>query len=154
MKPYSHPDLLFPVPELILKEEQSKWVLWDVFRRKWVVSGPEEWVRQQCAHYLVGTLGYPRTRLLIEKRVGSGRSARRFDLAVAGVAGGMKMLMECKAPSVPLDEEVWWQTVCYNHTVEAEWLVLTNGVNLKVWRRRNGLWEARGDLPSWPELAG
>ena len=38
------------------------------------------------------------------------------------------LLIECKAPGVKIDEAAFWQTVNYNQTLKAPFIVVTNGI--------------------------
>ena len=100
---------LFPEVALLRRWHQEREEVWDAFRRRWLVLGPEEWVRQHLAHYLVNHLGYPKNRLVIEKRVAGGVDSTRMDLLVIGKEGEPLVLVECKSPNTMLSEEVWWQ---------------------------------------------
>jgi hypothetical protein len=134
--------MVFPPVDLLKRWHQGQEQVWDAFRRRWLVFGPEEWVRQQVAHALVQQLGYPKSRLVLEKRVAAGEGATRLDLLVLSKKGEPLILVECKAPHVPLNEEVWWQVLGYGTRLPAPVVAITNGYALEVRQ-----WSAQGWLP-------
>lgn len=144
-------ELIFPAVNLPMRRNRGQMQVWDAFRKKWVKAGPEEWVRQHLAHYLCGNLGYPAIRLLLEHRVQVGRHSRRYDLVVLGRDLAPMMLVECKAPTEKLDEEVWWQALCYDQHQAADFLVITNGLEMQIRMRRAGGWQVVLGLPSRSE---
>lgn len=142
------PQLIFPAVNLPMRQHRNQIQVWDSFRKKWVKSGPEEWVRQHAAHYISNDLGYPATRLMLEHRIGQGRSSRRYDLMVLGRDRAPLILVECKAPTEKLDEEVWWQALCYQHQRPARFLMITNGLQVKIRMGSERGWEPVEGLPS------
>ena len=59
--------LNFPASNFKLKEEEGKLKIFDDSRRKYIALTPEEWVRQNCLHYLRKEKGFPISLLAIEK---------------------------------------------------------------------------------------
>ena len=53
---------------------------------------------------------------------------RRFDVVVFDRSGTPWLLVECKAPSVPLRRQVFDQAFRYNITLSAPYVAVTNGV--------------------------
>jgi hypothetical protein len=54
--------------------------------------------------------------------------AKRADIVI--FKGGLKPILavECKAPSVEINEEVFYQVLRYNMALRVDYLVLTNGL--------------------------
>lgn len=102
--------------------------IWDDIRRLWLVLTPEEWVRRHLVRYLVEEKGVLPASVSQEYPVAVGGMAQRADVAVTGRDGRVCLLVECKAPDVPLDEKVWAQAVRYNSVVGAPYLAITNGL--------------------------
>ena len=102
--------------------------IWDDIRRQWLVLTPEEWVRRHLVRYLVEEKGVLPACVSQEYPVALGGMAQRADVAVTGRDGRVCLLVECKAPDVPLDEKVWAQAVRYNSVVGAPYLAITNGL--------------------------
>jgi hypothetical protein len=109
-------------------------LIWDGLRRKHVVLTPEEWVRQHVVHYLADHLGYPRGLLALERGLRYNQRHKRTDLLALGPDGKPLLLVECKAPSVPITAEVARQATTYNQTIGAPLLLLTNGLVHYCWR--------------------
>ena len=109
-------------------------LIWDGLRRKHVVLTPEEWVRQHVVHYLMDHLGYPRGLLALERGLRYNQRQKRTDLLALGPAGQPLLLVECKAPSVPITAAVARQATTYNQTIGAPLLLLTNGLVHYCWR--------------------
>lgn len=119
--------LNLPPAPLRLSEQDGRTLVWDVLRRKQVVCTPEEWVRQHMVHLLHGPLGYPLSQLAAEKAFRINGLQKRFDL-LAFYRGTPVMVVECKAPSVPVTEEVFHQAMRYNLHLQVPLLVVTNGL--------------------------
>ena len=57
-----------------------------------------------------------------------GRLDKRTDLLVNDCNGQPLMLVECKAPEVAISQKVFEQIAIYNLTIQAPYLLVTNGV--------------------------
>ena len=103
------------------------------WRHKWVRLTPEEWVRQQLLHRLVGQLGYPASLIAVEVpfEIGnpqsSDRKLFRADAVVYNAALQPLMLIECKAETVALTQKTLDQALNYNRCLEVPYLLLHNG---------------------------
>ena len=53
---------------------------------------------------------------------------KRADLVIFGKNQKPVWIVECKAPDVPLTEAVFRQIASYNHTLQVEYLMMTNGL--------------------------
>ncbi len=113
-----------------LKRDRDKVWIFDVFRKKYVVLTPEEWVRQHVVHFLTAHLRYPVSLLRLEMTLEYNGLKKRSDVVVFSRSGEPWMLIECKAPEIILQENVAHQILTYNLTVNAEYLVVTNGIQL------------------------
>lgn len=102
--------------------------VFDLIRRKWLVMGPEELVRQLLLLYLVREKGYSPNRIGIEKMLVVNTLTRRCDILI--YAGDMSpwMLVECKAPSVPVTQAVFDQVARYNLPLRVPFLAVSNGL--------------------------
>lgn len=102
--------------------------IFDPVRRKYVALTPEEWVRQHFVHYLIAHLKVPMSHIAVEKSLRVNNLAKRADIVI--FKGGLKPILavECKAPSVEINEEVFYQVLRYNMALRVDYLVLTNGL--------------------------
>lgn len=136
------PDLCFPRwdPRLRYGGARSggRLEIWDDVRRQWVALTPEEWVRQSVLAHMVGDLGYPRGMLLVERRVDVQGQSQRVDILALDRGGGGFLLVECKWWGVALDGEVMLQALRYNEGLGSLWIVLTNGLSVRCYRRGAG----------------
>ncbi len=102
--------------------------IWDTQRRKWVRLTPEEWVRQNFVHFLIGQKGYPAGRIGNEVSIKVGQLERRCDSVVFGKEGEPVMIVEYKAPSVQISQKVFDQIARYNIALQVDWLIVSNGM--------------------------
>ena len=124
------------LPPFDYKIQSSKtgYRIFDVIRKKYVQLTPEEWVRQHFLHYLTDHLAYPIALLRLERGMRYNRRQHRADILVYDRAAKPLLLVECKAPHVPLDHDAWGQIARYNAHVNAQLLVITNGLQHLCWQ--------------------
>lgn len=111
----------------VKSSEKGAYIL-DGIRKKYVRLTPEEWVRQNFIQYLLREKGYPAARMAIEKKLKGPGLTRRTDIVFYDRHGRPDILIECKAPSVPLTQEVMDQAVRYNMGLGVRIICLTNGL--------------------------
>ena len=120
--------LNLPTYSFTIKSDQDRSYIFDAFRKKYVHLTPEEWVRQNFLQYLVQEQGFPAALIAVEKEFSFNRMKKRTDILVYNRQGDPILLVECKAPSVPVTPEVFDQIGLYNLTYRVPWLVVTNGM--------------------------
>lgn len=113
--------------QLKLKQEEGKTFVWDNVRKKWIILTPEEHVRQYMLACMVDMLCYPAALLSVEKTILVGTLKKRFDIMVYNRDHKPWMLVECKAPEVPITEKTLHQLLSYNQTIQCNYWVLSNG---------------------------
>src|SRR4051812_2305773 len=91
--------------QLKLRQENDKTSVFDPIRKKWLVLTPEEHVRQYMIYYLKDTMQYPAALFAVEKTIKVGNVSKRFDIVVYSRDHKPWMLVECKAPEVPVSEK-------------------------------------------------
>jgi hypothetical protein len=128
------PQLNFPAYRLDVRKRAGKLYVYDIIRRKYVHLVPEEWVRQHMVHYLHEELGYPKALIRIETGHRYHRLHKRSDVVVYDNSATAYLLIECKAPTVRLDQHVMDQLSVYNQQYRAKYLALTNGLRPYVVR--------------------
>ena len=100
-----------------------------------MAATPEEQVRQAFLHALVEQYGYPQSLIGVEVPISVGAGVtKRCDAVVYSQALQPLMLMEFKAPDVPVTQTTLDQAAVYNTTVHAPWLILSNGKQTVVAR--------------------
>ncbi len=119
-----HPTLNFPLVQLRLKDDQ----VWDPLRRKFVKLTPEEWVRQHTIAYLTSHLGYSSGLMSSEHNVVYAGQKKRCDIVAFDSQMNALLLVECKAPEVPVQDQTLYQIAKYANVLRAKFLLLTNGL--------------------------
>ena len=121
------PPLNFPTYPLKLFKEKNQLFVKDELRKKNLVLTPEEWVRQHVVHFLINELHYPRTSIALEGKLTLNQRIKRFDALVYD-NGNPIILIECKAASVKIDQNVFDQIARYNLKLNVPFLWVTNGI--------------------------
>ena len=138
--------LKFPDISPRLKVEQGQKYIWDALRGKWLVLTPEEWVRRHVVSWLVEHKGVPALRISQEYPVNINGQHQRADVVVVDEFARPKILVECKAADVAINEDVVMQAVRYNNVVGAQFMVLTNGLRLFCYECVDGKYRALRDI--------
>lgn len=99
----------------------------DAVRRRNLMDGPEEQVRQAVLNWLTGDAGVPPGLIAVEKSIRVNGQVRRPDIVVHDRLGKPWLVVECKAPSVRLDRSVAEQVAAYNSVLKAPFVMVTNG---------------------------
>ena len=121
--------LNFPFYNFRFKNSENKAHIFDEFRKKFVVLKPEEWVRQHCLKYLINEKKYPKTLISVEKKLIVNGLNKRYDIVIFNPDGSIFCVIECKAPSVKVNQNAFDQIAKYNRTLNAKYLMITNGLN-------------------------
>ena len=105
----------------------SKEYLFDELRKKWILSTPEEEIRQQFWKYLHFEKKYPVSLMAIEKTIVINGLNKRFDLLIYDRNGNPNIIVECKSRNVIINESTLDQILSYQYKIGAKYLILTNG---------------------------
>ena len=121
-------------------------------RKKWIVITPEEWVRQHFLNLLFSHLSYPKGLTRLEHNISYFKNLKRSDIVILDREGRTYLLVECKSPSVKLDQKVLRQVSAYNKVLDAKYLAITNGMSHYVWEKSGeaGFHQVK-DFPNPPE---
>jgi hypothetical protein len=103
--------------------------IFDIIRKKYVLLTPEEWVRQNFVQYLLNEKKCPLSLIAIEMGLKYNTLQKRGDVVVHDITGKPWLIVECKAPSVKITQEVFDQVARYNMSLKVKYLVVTNGMN-------------------------
>lgn len=121
-------NLNFPKYQFRFKKDASgRPLIFDKIRKKWLVVTPEEWVRQHWCQHLVEHYKVPKGSIQIESGLTVAQRNKRSDILVCK-KGQPHTLVECKRPSVEIDQNVLQQSIQYNAVYNAENIILSNGV--------------------------
>ncbi len=110
-----------------IKRDKDKFFIYDLVRKSWFLLTPEEWVRQHWVHYFHFIKGRNLSSLILEKKLVLNGTTKRIDLLVTEKTVA-KVLVECKAPEIKLTEKTFEQAARYNSILQAEEIILSNGL--------------------------
>jgi hypothetical protein len=121
-------ELNFPTYSFRLKNKENKVFIFDILRKKEVVLTPEEWVRQHVVHWLLKDKNYPASIIAIEKQLQLNKTTKRTDILLFDKKGMPDVIVECKAPHIPITQASFDQIARYNLQLNAKVLMVTNGL--------------------------
>jgi len=111
-----------------ISDQNGQLTLFDEIRKKNIVITPEEWVRQHFVQYLIRQKHFPKTLIKLEGGHKLHGMAKRSDIVVFNSAGEKILLVECKAPSVTIDQKTFDQIARYNMVHKVKLLAVSNGL--------------------------
>lgn len=120
--------LNFPKFSFRFKNSENKVAIFDIIRKKFVVLQPEEWVRQNCVHYLIDEKKYSKSLINVEKELLVSGIRKRYDIVVYNSDGSIHLLVECKSPEILINQSTFDQIARYNMKLKAAYLMVTNGL--------------------------
>lgn len=120
--------LNLPPYKIKLAGTKAKPTIFDVLRRKYVALTPEEWVRQHFIHYLIEHKSYPMSLLANEVSLKIADKALRADSVLYTRQLQPKIIIEYKAPYIPITQKVFNQISAYNLLLHVDYLIVSNGI--------------------------
>ena len=111
-----------------IREKSGKKMIFDVYRGRWVVLNPEEWVRQNFVRYLTEEKHFPASLVAVERSLRINLHDFRTDVVLFSKTGSPLVVVECKAPEVKISQLVFDQIARYNLNLRVCYLVVTNGL--------------------------
>ena len=133
------------------KDDKNRVCIFDSIRKKWLVYTPEEWVRQNWISFIVKFLNYPKGIIKIESGIKINQNQRRSDVLIFKDSKAI-VLIECKAPNINLTENTLIQALNYNKVYNAKYIVISNGLNHRVFNVSNTNIEELEELPYFENL--
>ena len=121
--------LNFPKADLKLKRRDEVVYVWCIIRKKELICTPEEWVRQHVIHSLINERGVAPGLISSERTLKYNGRTKRADVVVFNREGQSDMIIECKAPDIPINEKTIRQISTYNFELNVDKLFLTNGID-------------------------
>lgn len=121
-------NLNFPAVKMRVKRVGDYIYVWDSLRGKYLLLTPEERVRRYAIEFLITHCNIPATSLVQEYPVTINGMSQRADIVAVDSSARPLLLVECKAPEVKIDADVFAQAVRYNSVVGAKYVILTNGI--------------------------
>lgn len=120
--------LNLPPYEHKVRKENGRLMIFDILRRKYVALTPEEWVRQHFVHLLTEHKGYPPALLANEVELRIGEKRLRCDTVLYNNLLQPRMIIEYKAPTVAITQQVLEQIMAYNIQMHVDYLIMSNGL--------------------------
>lgn len=143
------PILKYPTFNIRLKQDEKQQLfVFDAIRKKWLILTPEEWVRQHVVNYLITEKNYPTSLISLEKEVILNGTKKRYDVVVYDKQMQPIIIIECKAPEIPLTEHVLEQALRYDLVLNGQYIFITNGLTDVVYHQKKVLEK----LPAYNEL--
>ncbi|MBO5226167.1 MAG: type I restriction enzyme HsdR N-terminal domain-containing protein [Parabacteroides sp.] len=110
-------------------EKEGKRIIFDFIRKRYVTLTPEEWVRQHFVNFLINFKNYPKELLANEVQVKLNRTSKRCDTVAYNHFLEPLVIIEYKAPTIPITNAVFEQIVRYNMVLHVKYLIVSNGLN-------------------------
>lgn len=121
-------ELNLPAYEVKVRGTRERPEVLDFLRRRYVALTPEEWVRQHFTHWLVEHKGYPKGLMGNEIELRIGEKRLRCDSILYRQDTSPRMIIEYKAPTVKIKQQVFDQITAYNLLLHVDYLVVSNGL--------------------------
>ena len=130
-------------------------MVFDPVRKQWVSLTPEELVRQLLILHVLEQKICPAGLIAVEKKIVVNERERRYDLALHDQQGDPWLVAECKAPEIPLTQQVLDQIARYNLTLQVPYLLVTNGLQSLCYQIDHGnrQWRQIDHIPSLDEYS-
>ncbi|MEG2178547.1 MAG: type I restriction enzyme HsdR N-terminal domain-containing protein [Bacteroidales bacterium] len=136
------------------KNSAGKVQVFDLVRKKYVAFTPEEEVRQSLIVYLNESLHIPIASMTVEKSFTLYGKEHRPDLIVYNKKAQAVLLVECKAPHIPITMVTQEQIARYQLIKKVPYWILTNGKECHAYQIDLHTSEIRTlhSLPDWNQL--
>ena len=131
--------------------------IYDPIRCFLLAATPEECVRQKTIVLLQQELGIPINRIFVEESMAhTKKGARgRADIVIYrdDECTDVLMIIECKAPHINvLGDEVFNQACGYREILNADYIMLVNGIEAIIYYYNDGAYHEVKDIPLLEEL--
>lgn len=131
--------------------------IYDPIRSFLLAATREEIVRQKTIVFLHKNLGIPVNRIFVEESMAHTKKGERgrADIVVYrdDECTDVLMIIECKAPHINVfGDEVFKQASGYREILNADYIMLVNGVEAVIYFYNDGEYFEVKDIPSFEEL--
>lgn len=110
-----------------IRTQNGKQYVLCAWRRRYVRLTPEEYVRQSVLRTLETNYGYPHGLMGVEVPIEVAGLKKRCDAIIYNQQMQPLMLIEFKAETVALTQQVFDQAAIYNRHLKVPFLLLSNG---------------------------
>jgi type I site-specific restriction endonuclease len=111
-----------------IKKQDEKLLIFDSQRKRYVSLTPEEWVRQHFIRFLIEVKGYPAAYLAVEKQLSLNGMKKRCDAVLYNDHAIPILIIELKAPTVPITQTTFDQVAVYNAKLKVDYFMISNGI--------------------------
>lgn len=111
-----------------IKKLDEKLHIFDSQRKRYVSLTPEEWVRQHFIRFLIEEKGYPAAYLAVEKQLSMNGMKKRCDAILYNEHAMPILIIELKAPTVPITQTTFDQVAVYNAKLKVDFFMISNGI--------------------------
>lgn len=146
--------LNLPAYPFKIKSDEGKNYIFDEIRKKYVFLTLEEWVRQHFIVFMTEYKGFPRSLIGVEVPVSINNLKKRCDIVFYNSSGKSLILVECKAPEIVLNKNVFDQIGIYDMVISAGYFIVTNGLAHYCFKATSdkSKFEFLKEIPSYHEL--
>lgn len=146
--------LNLPQYQFKIKKQENRLFVFDEQRKKYVALTPEEWVRQHFIRFLIEERGYPASLLAMEYQLDWNGMKKRCDTVLFSTDALPLLIIEFKAPHIPITQQVFDQVAVYNAKLNVQFFILSNGLEHYCCRidTENTRYEYLPDIPFYKEL--
>ncbi len=126
--------------------------IFDPIRKKWLLSTPEELVRQSIIQYLIEIILIPISYLHVESYYSNTEGSRRFDIIAwkkKSIEFKPWLLVECKAPQVSFNRSTENQIQNYLNLYPSKFVMLSNGKRTHFWKKNLNNYRSITSLPTY-----
>lgn len=120
-------ELNLPRFEVKIKRK-DKIYIWDQIRKKYLILTPEEWVRQHFVNYLIEQKLCPTSLISNEVEINLNNQRKRCDTVIYNNQLEALAIVEYKAPSITVSQDVIDQIIRYNIVLKVQYLIISNGL--------------------------
>lgn len=127
----------------------------DPLRGRYVIMTPEEEVRQTFTQYLIEVKHFPPGLIAQEVSIPLNGTTRRADGVLYRQDNRKpRVIMEYKAPNIKITQDVFQQILSYNSVLQADYLIVTNGITTFVCKvdYSSGSAKFLREIPDYKEL--
>lgn len=139
----------YPEYPFKIKKEKGAELIFDAFRKRWLVLTPEEWVRQNILQFLTAVKKYPAKLIAVEKEIMLGELKKRCDIVVYNREALPWMIIECKEMKAQLNAGTLEQILRYHITLPAKYLLITNGSYCFGFEKKEGQFFEMDKMPEY-----
>ena len=120
--------LNLPASQFKIKQTEKGYFIFDQFRKRYVKLTPEEWVRQHFVMFLIEHKGYPAALLAVEPQLNLHGMRKRCDAVLYDLQINPQLIIELKAPNIPITQAVFDQVAVYNSKLKVHLFMVSNGL--------------------------